>query len=179
MAAALFIPSQFHNPKGVAILPSGTIVVCDANNDRLVLVKEDGTFLRTIGNGKGSAPNQFQVPFGVTVLPSGTIVVCDCLNHRLQFVKEDGTFVKSIGNGQGSGPNQFDRPMFIARLPNGILVVSNCGSDRLQFLQEDGTFLGSHDGDFKGIVVLPNGSLVATERKSFYDNVCIFFLTKS
>ena len=138
--------NDFHNPEGVAVLPSGTIVVSVANHNRLVLVKEDGTFLRTIGS-QGSGPNQFNSPHGVIVLPNGTIVVCDHGNHRLQFVKEDGTFLKSIGNGEGSGPNQFT-PVFIARLPNGVLVVkdsSNGNQHRLQFVQEDGTFLGSHN----------------------------------
>ena len=106
------------------------------------------------------------------VFPSGVIVVTDAMNARLQFVKEDGTFVKSIGNGK-RGKNQFNNPISIARLPNGILVFSDYDNKRLQFLLEDGTFLESRAGQYSGIAVLPNGSLVASNS----DTSCLDILS--
>ena len=91
--------------------------------------------------------------------------MCDYANARLQFVKEDGTFLKSIRNGPGDMRNRFYKPTFIVQHPSGVLVVSEEDSKRLQFLQEDGTFLGSYSGgDWTGIAVLSDGSLVACNK---------------
>ena len=137
------------HPEGVAVLPSGTIVVCDFDNSRLVLVKEDGNFLRTIGDGKGSGPNHSTVQTTQWSFLAAS-------SSWPQFVKEDGTFLKSIGNGRGSGHNQFDQPTFIARLPSRILAVSDSINKRLQFLQEDGSFLGLHACAYSRIAVFPD-----------------------
>ena len=94
-------------------------------------MKEDGTFLKSIGNGQGSGPNQFDIPRFITRLPNGVLVVKDSSNgnhHRLQFVQEDGTFLGSHDEGPLSWWSD------IAVLPDGSLVACNTYTDCLDFL---------------------------------------------
>ena len=68
--------NQFSSPWGIAVHPSGVLIVADLTNNRLQMINQDGTFLRSIGNGQGSGANQFSNPSDVVILPSGNIVVC-------------------------------------------------------------------------------------------------------
>ena len=63
----------------------------DSGNHRLQFVKEDGTFLKSIGNGKGGGNNQFHIPSGcpmfIARLPSGALVVSDYGNKRFSVTQ--------------------------------------------------------------------------------------------
>lgn len=78
----------FNGPISVSVLLNGqVVVVCDEHNSRLQVVNlANGTVIRSIGHGGGSAANQFQRPSSVAVLQNGHVVVCDYGNHRLQIV---------------------------------------------------------------------------------------------
>ena len=111
--------NQFSSPYAVTVLPSGVIVVTDKFNHRLQFVKEDGTFLKSIGNGSGSGLDQFNGPSTIACLPNGVIVVNDSGKKRLQFLQEDGTF---LGCTSITSHTEYGG---IAVLPNGSLVVAS------------------------------------------------------
>jgi streptogramin lyase len=151
----------------------------DPLDNRLQVIEHtDGSFVRSVGWGKGRGPTQFACPRGVATLSSGHVVVCESQNHRLQVVNPiDGSFVRFIGNGYGSKPNQFDRPYGVATLPNGHVVVSDCGNHRLQVVNPiDGSFArsigkgkGSGPDQFRyphGVTILPNGHVVVCDQNN-------------
>ena len=78
--------NQFITPWGITVHPSGMLIVVDSDNHRLQFVKQDGTFVSSIGNGQGEGANQFNNPRSVAILPSGNIVVSDSDNNRLPGV---------------------------------------------------------------------------------------------
>ena len=87
-------------PGGIALTPTGTLLVADAGHHSLVELAPDGeTVLRRIGTGgRGAAdgpPDRatFAEPQGLAVLPERTagvdVVVADTANHLLRGVRLD------------------------------------------------------------------------------------------
>ncbi len=86
----------FNQPNHVAVAPNGDIYVSDGYvNARVVQFSPDGTFVRTIGNGKGSQPGQLQLPHGVALDSKGRILINDSDNQRVSVFDKAGTFVES------------------------------------------------------------------------------------
>ena len=91
------------------------IFVTDGENHLiLVLNREDGTHIQTIGNGKGKERGQFDSPWGVCISPDGReLYTADKNNHRIQvFNAIDGSYVRTIGRGQ-------------LKYPRGVCVSGN------------------------------------------------------
>ena len=80
-------PGQFNRPLGVAVDAEGNLVVADTGNDRVQVLRPDGSHVRTIGGSQGSGPGQFNCPGGVAVDAEGNLVVADTLNHRVQVLR--------------------------------------------------------------------------------------------
>lgn len=73
---------QFNSPVGIAIAPSGNILVSDGLNGRIQDFKPDGTFLRQYG-AVGGAAGQLSSPRAIAIDASGQLVVADADNHRI------------------------------------------------------------------------------------------------
>jgi len=89
--------ASFYEPRGVAVLSNGNIVVADLANNRIRLVAtstytlNSGVVTTLAGSSQGSADGtgtaaSFNGPFGVAVLSNGTIVVADQYNHLIRLV---------------------------------------------------------------------------------------------
>jgi hypothetical protein len=66
---------RFGFPFDVAVLPSGDLVVTDADSKRLHVVRPDGTFAGDFGGD--SHPYRLERPFGVAVGPDGHLFISD------------------------------------------------------------------------------------------------------
>ena len=64
------------------------VLVTDWLNHRIVVVGEDGSWLRSVG-GKGSGDGELQQPWGIARLPKGDVVVGDQSNRRLVVLSGD------------------------------------------------------------------------------------------
>jgi len=84
--------ASFNFPAGVAVTPTGVIVVADQVNHRIRLVTQAGVVTTLAGSGTGQFADgtgtsaSFYNPTGVTVLLNGNIVVADCSNHRIRLI---------------------------------------------------------------------------------------------
>jgi len=139
---------EFHCVIGVAIDPSGNIVVPDANNNRVQVLSPSGSFLTKFGS-TGTAQGQLSDPEGVTTDIFGNVYVVECINRRISEFTETGTFIR-IWGGLGVGNGQFNCPESASVDPQGMVWVADEGNNRIQEFAPDGTFLakfGKNGGD--------------------------------
>jgi hypothetical protein len=164
---------QFKYPIGVAVTSeSSFVIVADYHNNRVqvlrLVVGADGIsahleFVRSLGNGRGSAEGQLHNPFGVALLQSNggqqeTVLVTEGGNHRVSQFALDGTFVGIFaGTGkEGSGDGEFDHPRGITVLgSSGEVAVADCCNDRVQIFDSEGKYkrqfgtAGKEDGQLQ------------------------------
>src|SRR6059058_3908771 len=94
-------------PSGAAMLPDGTVVIADSNNNRIRAVAPNGIINTVVGDGSatfggdgGPAANaQVRFPFDVAVQPDGGYLIADVDNARIRRVAPDGTITTVAGNG--------------------------------------------------------------------------------
>ena len=141
---------EFDSPIGIAVDPSGNILVADTNNGRIEKFSSTGAFLSIIGM-KGSGHGQLGEPNGIAVDRAGNIYVAEVgSNHRVQKLAPDGTFIA-----EWKGPDLgFYGPRRIAIGPDDSIYVVDQGHTRIVKFSPDGHVLsswgskGSGDGQF-------------------------------
>jgi hypothetical protein len=97
--------------EGLAFDGLGQLVLADSGNNRVRLIRRDGTIITIAGNGtagfSGDGGNalsaQLNNPFGVAVTPSGLLYIADTGNHRIRQVDEISTILSIAGNGVAGG----------------------------------------------------------------------------
>ena len=181
--------ARFNQPSGVAVLPSGSIVVADTSNHRIRLVAPSGAVMTLAGcegidfaDGAGIAA-RFRNPTGVAAFPNGNFVVADSLNHRIRLVTPTGAASTLAGNGtygwaDGSlMASQFKQPQGLSLFPDGNIVVADTYNHRIRIMTLGGvTTLAGKDMGFadgtgtsakfnypSGVAVLPNGAIVVAD----------------
>jgi DNA-binding beta-propeller fold protein YncE len=78
-------PTQTKGPNGLRIVGTGAdalLLIADGVNDRIVVLRLNGTAVSVFGSS-GDGASQFDQPQGVAMGPSGTIAVADHLNDRI------------------------------------------------------------------------------------------------
>jgi DNA-binding beta-propeller fold protein YncE len=149
---------QFTHPIGVAVTSdSSFVIVADFRNNRVqvlrLVVGADGIsanleFVRSLGNGIGSAEGNLNTPFGVALLQSNggqqeTVLVTELRNHRVSQFALDGTFVGIFaGKGKkGSGDGELKFPQGITVLgSSGEVAVADLGNHRVQIFDSEGNY---------------------------------------
>ncbi|MCR1785020.1 NHL repeat-containing protein [Nocardioides carbamazepini] len=107
---------------GVAIAPTGEVLVTNASTDRVEVFSATGTWLRNIGSS-GAGPGQLDRPDDVVVGADGTVFVSDYWNHRVQrFNLATGAYLGGFGQ-LGRNPGQLDTPYAVDLTPAGNVVV--------------------------------------------------------
>lgn len=150
---------QFSTPIGVAIAPSGNIVVADTGNDRVQIFDASGKFLSTFGSrfaigvDQDAGKGKFFFPRGIAVSATGDIVVGEALNHRVQVFDSEGKFLRSFGN-KGRGNGNLNEPSGVAIASTGNVVIADDKNYRVQILSNAGKYVdqfgneGPGDGQF-------------------------------
>ena len=152
---------QFDNPMGVAIAPSGNIVVADTGNDRVQVFDHTGKFLSKFGGNHaillatdvGSGQGKFWFPRAIAISPAGEIVVSEALNNRVQVFDREAKFLRLFGN-KGRGNGNLDNPTGVAITASGNIVVADEKNYRIQVFNLEGKFFdqfgneGAGDGHF-------------------------------
>lgn len=124
-----------------------TLLVADTGNQRIKVVRGDGTFVRAFGR-HGAGVGEFHYPTSVTMC-NGSIFVSDFLNHRVVITDLYGHAFRHVGS-MGAGLLQFDHPLRLLASDTDVLV-SDSGNGRLVQLDNDGTAIDA-------IAVTPDGS---------------------
>lgn len=145
--------ARFRSPGGLALDPSGNLLVADSGNHTLRRIAPDGTVTTLAGSpgltgsldGLGAAA-RFNTPFGVAVDATGNAFVTDTLNHTVRRVATDGTVttyagapgVPGLADGL-PGVARFSQPNAISRASDGTLYIADYGNSAIRTIAPSGT----------------------------------------
>ncbi len=115
----------FDTPSGIAIDPSGAIVVADTGSNSIKRVSPHGQ-VSTIATGLNG-------PVGVAVDRSGRTIVADTYNDRICIIEHDGT-IRVLASGAA-----LDTPSGVAVDTSGTIYIADTGSGTIQTISPDGT----------------------------------------
>ena len=146
-------------PRGMDISADGLLYV--AHNHCVSVYRIDGTFIRTVGQGK------LQCPYDVLVHSSGLVYVADGGNHRITVFSQEGELVHSFGS-IGEGKGEFAYPSALATSPDGHhLYVSDQFNHRVQVFTLEGQFVrefGTAQLKYpRGLTVTSDGSVLVAD----------------
>jgi hypothetical protein len=147
--------AQLDQPHGVALTSDGGMLIADALNHRIRLVRPDGTITTVAGTGTagfsgdgGSATAaEISSARGIAALPGGGFVFPDTDNQRIRKVAPDGMITTVAGDGvQGfagdGGPAtsaELDEPFGVSPLPDGGFLIDDTDNERIRRVWPDGT----------------------------------------
>jgi DNA-binding beta-propeller fold protein YncE len=145
--------ARFNGPTGLAVLPSGDVIVADTNNNCIRLIERDAqrTVSTIAGNGglggrdgPGTAA-MFRRPTGVAVGPDGAIYVADSDNHAIRRLAKVGpawmvtTYAGALraqGAGDGAADKaRFNRPTALAIDGAGNVFVADQAGNRIRKIE--------------------------------------------
>jgi hypothetical protein len=126
--------SKLNWPQGSpAVDALGRVYIPDRNNNRVVILDSDGTFLGFIG--QQNSPNyQFDCPNGVSIGPNGDIFVVDNCANNVQIYNSERYFRSSIGVkwSDGSDDSHFSQPSAITMVDQDTVLVADRNNARIQ-----------------------------------------------
>jgi len=139
------VSASFDRPSGIAVDIAGNLLVCDTNNNRIRLVKPDGTVTTFAGSGAldvqdgAGVQASFFHPTGVAVDPEGNVFVAEGGGNVLRKITPTGVVTTIAGqagfvggaDGVGSAA-RFSQPEAIAIGADGSLFVSDSTSNTIR-----------------------------------------------
>lgn len=135
--------SQLDHPMGIAITPSGRILVADSGNARLVAYDSNGVELDVWQLSAGSRP------VGLAVWPDGRVLVADFTGDRLLLLSARGDLIDVWGE-TGDDPGQLKGPSGVALTGSGGAIVVEFMGQRVQEFDARGQFVRFIDGGESG-----------------------------
>ena len=132
-------PSGWLYPVDIAATPTGDILVCDSDHNRVVRLTPGGTYLSHFLTAS--------TPYGISVHPNGRIFVGSYAAHRVQRFSATGGLQLNFGS-PGSGPGEFQSAEGSAiDEVGGSLYVCDTGNDRVQRFNTSGLYLCEFGGN--------------------------------
>jgi DNA-binding beta-propeller fold protein YncE len=148
-------------PAGIALTPSGDILVADSSNRRIVLLGKDGRFLREMCLHAKKEYFALPNPNNVWAFKNGDFMVSDPLAARVHIFSSTGAALGGFGEG-GDAPGYMSRPRGIAADSDGNIHVVDALFSRVQVFDRQGQLLvwyGS-PGEIAGQLALPAGIFI-------------------
>lgn len=156
----------FYGPRGIALGPSGELLVADTGNKRIQVFDQGGRFLREFG-GWGQLGGQLDEPVGIAVREDGMVAVADTWNQRIQLFTADGVAVRQWRIPGWDATNPDVKP-FLSWAGDQLLVVDPLMSRVLAF-DDQGAFLWALSAQagaglsFPQAVAVAGGVLIVTD----------------
>ena len=152
---------QLYYPLGIDVSANGHLYVANQSNHCVSVFREDGTFIRTVGQGK------LRCPSDVLVHSSGLVYVADSSNNRIAVFSQEGELFRTFGS-RGKGKGEFECPYGVAVSPDGHhLYVSDCNNHRVQVFTLEGQYVRDFGpGQLKwprGLTVTSGGSVLVAD----------------
>ncbi len=139
--------AKFDSPIGAAALSDGSVLVADANNNRIRQISSTGDVTTFAGDGTAAIKDgprltaQLSAPRDVATDAAGNVYVSDTGNHCIRRIRTDGTVDTLAGNGtQGFANGAGDQAEFYGQegidvSPDGktVWVADGNGGDGSAF----------------------------------------------
>ncbi|MCA1839025.1 MAG: hypothetical protein ABR507_08435 [Actinomycetota bacterium] len=132
--------AYFCHPEGIALSPSGDLVIADTFNNRIRKVAPSGTITTIAGTGARGITGDggpataatFYNPTFVTFNPAGELIICDTYNHRVRKIDSSGVITTVAGTTAGfsgdGGPATsaaLKDPFAVAFDVNGNMLIAD------------------------------------------------------
>ena len=106
--------ARLGEPVDLQVGPDDRVYVADKELNQVVVLNNDGSLLRTIGDAKGQG--RLDAPSGVFVTPDGSVYVADSGNQRIAVFDANGKFAREY---KKPDTNLMDTEQFV---PNKLVV---------------------------------------------------------
>lgn len=108
---------QFREPVSLAVASNGLIFVADRDNGSVQVFREDGVFLKKLGNPKA----KFESPVAVGLDPAGRLFVLDAERGSVLVFSADGGFLYEFGKLQEG--SVFKQPLDMVVTSDEVMVL--------------------------------------------------------
>lgn len=159
--------AQLNAPSGVAVAADGSVLIADANNNRVRRVAPTGTITTVaggggaLGDGGPATSAQLLFPFDIAVQPDGGYLVVSTDQHRIRRVSPGGIISTVAGSGaQGFAGDggaataaQLNKPSGVALTGDGGFLIADTQNHRVRKVAAGGaitTVAGDGTGAFGG-----------------------------
>lgn len=127
--------SDYNRPHDVLVDRQGRVLVVDSGNDRVQVLDQDLTLLRSLSG----APYDFNEPKYLAVDEQDNLYVADEYNNQVKILDPDDRIIAVIGTGErGRGPGQLNKPEGV-ETRDGLIWISDTYNDRILLYRRDGT----------------------------------------
>jgi hypothetical protein len=131
-------------PSGLAFLPDGSLLIAEANGNRIRKIATNGTISTVVGTGgaafsgdNGPATTaQIRFPYDVAVYSDSSYVIADTDNNRIRFVSAAGTITTFGSTGAGGALN---KPSGVALMADGSVLIADAFNHRIRRAYANGT----------------------------------------
>lgn len=140
------VHGKFQFPRGLGMMESGLLLVCDSGNHRVQVLDtlRNFSYVREFGS-HGTGDGQFVTPLDVDVNRDGEILVSDSC-HRIQVFDDQGVYLRTFGS-KGRKDGFFNYPSNLVVSDENLLLICDQSNHRVQILDaSDGRFLRKWGG---------------------------------
>ena len=158
---------QFDAPCGLVFSQSELLFMCDSNNHRIQVFKNE-IFSYTFGQ-RGEEPGSFNCPCDLTLNSNeDQLFITDEYNHRVQVFTPSGQFLRIFGHFTDV-PFKLQNAVGIYYTPDNHLLISSSGNHCVLVFEEDGRFVSAIEGTYQGkkrfsypcgVIMMDNGQIV-------------------
>jgi tripartite motif-containing protein 71 len=134
-------------PEGIALTPSGEIVVSDIEGDLLIELSGFSEYKTTYG-GFGEMEGGLRDPLGVFVDRNGDVYVADSRNDRVAVFDQFGNFLRSLGD------KVLNDPAGVTVGRDGSVYVANTGGNSLAVFGQEGDLIAEYGKSEQGMMGL-------------------------
>ena len=134
-------PGSFYGPRGLAVAPSGNVVVTDTGNKRVQVFDPQGRFITMFG-GDGTEPGKMKEPVGIALDGAGNVYVADTWNRRIQKLDPNGQPLAQFPVSGWDSQSIVNKP-YLAVSREGEIFYTEPEKHRFLVLDSSGQPLGS------------------------------------
>jgi len=140
----------------MCITDKNYIAICDVHNNRIQVVKPDGSYVLGFGV-TGTAVGELNGPNDICMFNNRNFIIADTYNDRIQLFAPTGRFIRTIGQkarrraifhanipGSVKKPDAmegiFEKPFGVCVNSKLQILVSDMGNHRIQIFERNGEF---------------------------------------